>query len=50
MNLDWSVVWQFSGPLAKGAGVTILLTIATMAVAVPGGIVLALMRYPRTKC
>ncbi|PSH65748.1 amino acid ABC transporter permease [Phyllobacterium brassicacearum] len=44
MNLDWSVVWQFSGTLAKGAGITILLTIATMAVAVPGGIVLALMR------
>ena len=49
MNFDWSVVWQFSGPLAKGAGVTILLTIATMAVAMPGGIVLALMRLSSNK-
>lgn len=49
MNLDWSVVWQFSGALAKGAGVTILLTIATMVAAVPGGIVLALMRLSPNK-
>lgn len=47
MTLDWNVVWQHRGELAQGAGLTVLLTVLTMAVAVPGGIVLALMRLSR---
>jgi len=49
MSFDWSVIWQFSGALAKGAGITILLTLATMLVAVPGGIILALMRLSSSR-
>lgn len=49
MNLHWGVVWQYRGALLEGAGLTILLTVLTMLVAVPGGIVLALMRLSRSK-
>jgi len=44
MRFDWSVVWANAGPLARGTGLTVLLTVATMALAIPGGILLALMR------
>jgi polar amino acid transport system permease protein len=44
MNLDWSIVWQSRWLLLEGAFVTVLLTVLTMLIAVPGGIVLALMR------
>ena len=44
MNYDWSVVWQYRQMLLDGIGITILLTVPTMLVAVPGGILLALMR------
>lgn len=49
MNLDWSVVWQHRNDLAGGAVLTILLTVLTMAVAIPGGIVLALMRLSHSR-
>jgi His/Glu/Gln/Arg/opine family amino acid ABC transporter permease subunit len=49
MNLDWSIVWQSREPLLEGALVTILLTALTMTIAVPGGIVLALMRGSRLR-
>ena len=38
MTLDWSVVWQHREALVAATGTTILLTIATMAIAVPCGI------------
>ena len=38
MTLDWSVVWQHRDALAAGTATTFLLTIATMAIAVPCGI------------
>jgi polar amino acid transport system permease protein len=44
MNLDWSIVWQSRWLLLEGALITVLLTVLTMLIAVPGGIVLALMR------
>jgi len=44
MSLDWSIVWQSRWLLLEGAAVTILLTALTMLIAVPGGVVLALMR------
>jgi His/Glu/Gln/Arg/opine family amino acid ABC transporter permease subunit len=49
MNLDWNIVWQNRGLLAEGVGVTVLLTVLTMAVAVPGGILLALMRLSHSR-
>ncbi|WP_406858008.1 amino acid ABC transporter permease [Alsobacter sp. KACC 23698] len=47
MSLDWSIVWTSRWLLLEGALVTILLTALTMAISVPGGIVLALMRGSR---
>ena len=44
MTFDWSVVWDNRGALAAGAGMTVLLTVLTMALAVPGGMLLAAMR------
>ena len=44
MTLDWSVVWEHRDALAAGTATTFLLTIATMAIAVPAGIVVALLR------
>lgn len=44
MSLDWSVVWQYRSELAYGVLMTIALTVATMAIAVPGGIAIMLMR------
>ena len=49
MTLDWSIVWTHRWDLAQGAGVTVLLTVLTMLVAVPAGIVLALMRLSRSR-
>ncbi len=44
MTLDWSVVWRNAGVLAEGTELTVALAVLTMVIAVPGGIVLALMR------
>jgi His/Glu/Gln/Arg/opine family amino acid ABC transporter permease subunit len=44
MNFDWSVVWRNADTLVEGTELTILLTVTTMAIAIPGGILLALMR------
>ncbi len=44
MTLDWSVVWQNREVLVAATGTTILLTVLTMAIAVPCGIVVALLR------
>jgi polar amino acid transport system permease protein len=44
MKLDWSVVSANSGALMQGTALTVVLAVATMALAVPGGILLALLR------
>ena len=44
MTLDWNVVWQHREQLVTATGVTILLTVATMAIAVPCGIAVAVLR------
>jgi polar amino acid transport system permease protein len=44
VTFDWSVVWQNRDALAIGTATTILLTLATMAIAVPCGIVVAALR------
>ena len=49
MNLDWTIVWQHRWDLAQGAGMTVLLTVLTMLIAVPGGILLALMRLSNSR-
>ena len=49
MKLDWSVVWQSTPALAQGTLLTIVLTVVTMLIAVPGGIVLALMRLSKLR-
>jgi polar amino acid transport system permease protein len=44
MSFDWSVVWEHRDPLIAGTATTILLTVATMAIAVPCGILVAILR------
>lgn len=44
MTLDWSVVWDNRWRFVEGVEVTVMLTVATMAVALPGGLLLALLR------
>jgi His/Glu/Gln/Arg/opine family amino acid ABC transporter permease subunit len=47
MNLDWSVVWEHREQFLAGTWMTILLTVSTMAIALPGGLLLALLRLSR---
>jgi polar amino acid transport system permease protein len=44
VTLDWSIVWDNRWRLVAGAEVTIILTASTMAIALPGGLLLALLR------
>jgi His/Glu/Gln/Arg/opine family amino acid ABC transporter permease subunit len=44
VTFDWSVIWQHRDALLAGTATTILLTIATMAIAVPCGMVVAILR------
>ena len=44
MNFDWSVVGAHRDALAAATGTTVLLTVTTMAIAVPCGIVVASVR------
>jgi His/Glu/Gln/Arg/opine family amino acid ABC transporter permease subunit len=44
MTFDWSVVWDNLPRLLEGAWMTIWLTVVTMVLALPGGLVLALLR------
>ncbi|MGO4440909.1 amino acid ABC transporter permease [Rhizobium sp. RAF56] len=47
MKFDWSVIANNWPLLLHGAGVTIMLAFATMALALPGGMLLTLMRMSR---
>lgn len=49
MTFDWSVIWAHRQALFEGAMLTVGLTVVTMLLAVPGGIVLALMRLSHRK-
>jgi polar amino acid transport system permease protein len=44
MNYDWSVAWRNADVLIEGTKITVMLAMTTMAIAIPGGIALALMR------
>lgn len=47
MTLDWTVVWTHRADLAQGVLLTVALAVATMAIAVPGGILVMLLRQSR---
>jgi polar amino acid transport system permease protein len=49
MNLDWSVVWNNLPRFWDGALMTVWLSIVTMALAIPGGLILAFMRLSRLR-
>ncbi len=49
MNFDWNVIWTHRSALLEGAAMTVGLTVVTMLLAVPGGILLALMRLSSNK-
>lgn len=44
MTLEWSVIWDHREQFLQGATMTMVLTFLTMAIAVPGGLLLALLR------
>jgi His/Glu/Gln/Arg/opine family amino acid ABC transporter permease subunit len=44
MTLDWSVLWTYRTQLLEGVGVTVALTVTTMALAIPFGLALAFLR------
>ena len=44
MTFDWGIIWQYRDALAEGVMMTVLLAVVTMLIAIPGGILLALMR------
>jgi len=47
MTFDWSVLWPHWDRFLAGALMTVFLTIVTMALAIPGGLVLAFLRLSR---
>ena len=49
MTFDWSVAWQYREILAEGVVVTVLLTVLTMAIAIPGGILVMWLRQSRLR-
>jgi His/Glu/Gln/Arg/opine family amino acid ABC transporter permease subunit len=49
MNFDWSVIWRNADALLEGVELTVLLAVTTMAISIPGGIVLALMRLSNVR-
>jgi len=44
VTLDWAVVWQHRDALVAGARTTVLLAVATMAIALPCGAIVAVLR------
>lgn len=47
MNLDWSVVWEYRAAFAGGVVYTILLTVLTMLISIPGGLLVMALRISR---
>jgi polar amino acid transport system permease protein len=44
VSLDWGVLWTYRAQLLSGLGVTVMLTVVTMALAIPFGLLLAFLR------
>src|SRR6185312_2765363 len=47
MTAGWSLVWDNAGRFAEGALLTVELTVVTMLLAIPGGLLLAFLRLSR---
>ena len=47
MSFDWSVISNNADRFAEGAAMTVLLSVLTMALAIPGGLILAFLRMSR---
>ena len=47
MTLDWMVIWEHRERFLEGAAMTVFLTVATMALAIPSGLALAFLRLSR---
>lgn len=47
MTYQWSVVWQHADRFLDGALLTIALTVLTMLLSIPGGLILAFLRLSR---
>ena len=45
MTFDWSVIWDGRYQFLKGVETTVFLTVATMVLAIPGGLLLAFLRF-----
>ena len=44
MTFDWSVLWTYRARLLDGLGVTVMLAVVTMTLAIPFGLLLAFLR------
>lgn len=42
--MDWSVIWDYRGAFASGVVVTVLLTVLTMLISIPGGLLIMGLR------
>jgi polar amino acid transport system permease protein len=49
MTLQWDVVWEHRDKFLDGAMITIVLTVLTMLIAIPGGLILAFLRLSPLK-
>ena len=49
MNFDWGAIWPYRDQLLAGIGVTIVLAVVTMLIAIPLGILVMLMRISGIK-
>lgn len=47
MSLDWWVIWEYRAAFATGVLNTVLLTVITMLISIPGGLVVMLLRDSR---
>jgi polar amino acid transport system permease protein len=47
MTPGWSLIWENADRFAAGALLTVELTVLTMVLAIPGGLVLAFLRLSR---
>jgi polar amino acid transport system permease protein len=49
MTFDWSVIWEYRDDLIRAVWLTIFIAVVVMVIAVPAGIVVALMRMSRLR-
>lgn len=47
MSLDWSVIWEYRAVFAAGVLNTVLLTVMTMLISIPGGLAVMFLRNSR---